>query len=76
MIPVCNVEAPAVNEATPWNNEREMAPNIPIPSSMSPKVRRRRTLECVESFPPARLPSPSPSIKTVTMTVTDSILTP
>ena len=46
-----------------------------IDSSIVPKARSNRTPGCVESFPPARLPSPKPSMNTVTMIVTDSIFT-
>ena len=74
--PVENVECPAVSAPTRWKIQSEAAPNTPIEISIAPNAANGRILGKEESRPPARLPSPSPSMNTVTIIVTDSMFTP
>ncbi|WP_375304065.1 hypothetical protein WI560_16605 [Bradyrhizobium sp. A11] len=54
----------------------EANPNAAVASSITPSSNNGLTLVRRDIQPPHRLPSPSPSMKAVTMIVTDSELTP
>jgi len=56
--------------------ESEATPNTPMTSSKIPNSSSGRTRGCDERLPPARLPSPSPSIKELTTSVTASMFDP
>jgi hypothetical protein len=51
-------------------------PKTPMPSSTSENRRSAGLVGFFETSPPTRLPTPSPSMNAVTMTVTDSTLMP
>src|SRR5262249_52183013 len=74
--PVWTGGEPAVNVATQRNNGSETAPYAALPTSTAPNTSKSGTNGLFERPPPARLPTPSPSMKALTTTVTDSMLTP
>jgi hypothetical protein len=55
---------------------KEATAKIAVPSSAAAKKATGENRSLLERAPPARLPSPSPSIKALTTIVTDSILIP
>jgi hypothetical protein len=67
----------STTSAPTWSNaRREMIPKVAVASSIAANNGNRPTCRRFEIHPPARLPSPRPSMKAETTMVTDSELTP
>ncbi len=68
---VSRSDSPAVNSPMRWKSLSETAPKIPVSSSAMANSMTGASRLLLESAPPAKLPSPSPSIKPLTTIVTD-----